>query len=59
LPESHSHRNYEKGWWKEVGVVNTLRQRQNSFDKEMGASVLTMTAKRGRKQFIVTVGQLL
>jgi uncharacterized protein Veg len=47
-------------WLNDVGVVIlTFRLRQKAIDKEMGASVLTMTAKRGRKRSIVSIGQCL
>jgi hypothetical protein len=60
LPESYSYRNDEKGWLNNVGLVAlTFRRRQKDIDKKMSASVLTMTAKRRRKRFIVSVGQFI
>jgi hypothetical protein len=60
LLESYSHRNGDKCWLNDVGVVAlSFRWRQKDIDMERSASLLTMTAKRGRKRFIVSVGEFI
>jgi uncharacterized protein Veg len=44
--------------WLSVNI-STTKVLIKDIDKKMGALVLTMTAKRGRKRFIVSVGQFI